>query len=67
MMSAAARAHSPALYGQIVKRIFGLAIPITFGSLIMPLITMIDLAVVPRQLAGSRFHRGKSDCFYTVS
>ncbi len=42
--------HNPAGYGKIVSRIFSLAIPITFGSLILPLITLIDLAVVPRRL-----------------
>ncbi len=42
--------HTPSAFGQILRRIFSLAIPITFGSLILPLITLIDLAVVPRQL-----------------
>jgi stage V sporulation protein B len=58
------RRHSPALYGQIVKRIFGLAIPITFGSLIMPLITMIDLAVVPRQLQAAGFTAERATALY---
>ena len=54
--------HNPAGYGSIVRRIFSLAIPITFGSLILPLITLIDLAIVPRQLqaAGLSVERATS-------
>ena len=58
------RGHNPALYSQIVKRIFALAIPITFGSLIMPLSTMIDLAVVPRQLQAAGFTAERATALY---
>ncbi len=36
--------------GQIVRNIFSLAVPITFGSLIMPLLTLIDQLIVPGRL-----------------
>jgi stage V sporulation protein B len=44
---------------QIVRNIFALAIPITVGSLVMPLINLVDLSLVPRclQLAGFSMER----------
>lgn len=36
--------------GLIIRRIFTLAIPITFGSLIMPLLSLIDQLIVPGRL-----------------
>lgn len=36
--------------GQVISRIFALAVPITFGSLIMPLLTLIDQLIVPGRL-----------------
>jgi len=36
--------------GRIVRSIFSLSIPITFGSLIMPLLTLIDQLIVPGRL-----------------
>ncbi|MEW5784317.1 MAG: polysaccharide biosynthesis protein [Bacillota bacterium] len=58
------RLHNPAGYGRIVKRIFSLAVPITFGTLILPLITLIDLAVVPRQLQAAGFTAERATALY---
>lgn len=41
--------------GRIIRHIFALAIPITFGSLIMPLLSLIDLAIVPGRLRAIGF------------
>lgn len=56
--------HWPGSYRHIIGRIFTLAIPITFGSLILPLITLIDLAVVPRQLQAAGFTPERSTALY---
>ncbi|NLA27089.1 MAG: polysaccharide biosynthesis protein, partial [Firmicutes bacterium] len=40
----------PVAAGRIIRHIFALAIPITFGSLIMPLLSLIDWAIVPSRL-----------------
>lgn len=40
----------PQAAGRVIRHIFGLAIPITFGSLIMPLLSLIDWAIVPGRL-----------------
>ena len=56
--------HIPSAYGQIVRRIFSLAVPITFGSLILPVITMIDLAIVPRQLQAAGFMPERATALY---
>lgn len=58
------RTHKPAGYMRIIKRIFSLAIPITFGSLILPLINLIDLAVVPRQLQEAGFTPERATALY---
>lgn len=47
--------HKPASVGHIIHRIFSLAIPVTIGGLVVPLISLIDLAVVPRQLHAAGF------------
>lgn len=47
--------HRPDPVSRIVGRIFSLAIPVTIGGLVIPLITLIDLAVVPRQLQAAGF------------
>lgn len=47
--------HKPASVGRIIHRIFSLAIPVTIGGLVVPLISLIDLAVVPRQLQAAGF------------
>jgi len=56
--------HSPAATSQIILRIIKLAVPITFGSLILPLITLIDLAVVPRQLQAAGFSPERATALY---
>lgn len=47
--------HSPDQAHRIIVRIFSLAIPVTIGGLVIPLITLIDLVVVPRQLQAAGF------------
>ncbi len=47
--------HLAAPAGAIVGRILRLAIPVTIGGLVIPLISLIDLAVVPRQLQAAGF------------
>ncbi len=47
--------HKPDLVFRIISRIFSLAIPVTIGGLVIPLISLIDLAVVPRQLQAAGF------------
>ncbi|MFO7952813.1 MAG: polysaccharide biosynthesis protein [Bacillota bacterium] len=47
--------HLPAPVGAIIARIMRLAVPVTIGGLVIPLISLIDLAVVPRQLQAAGF------------
>ncbi len=47
--------HDPASASRIIRRIFSLAVPVTIGGLVVPLISLIDLAVVPRQLQAAGF------------
>ncbi|MDW7738594.1 MAG: polysaccharide biosynthesis protein [Bacillota bacterium] len=56
--------HSPERVGHIIRRIFGLAIPITIGGLVIPLISLIDLAVVPRQLLEAGFEIERARALY---
>jgi stage V sporulation protein B len=56
--------HTPEKVGQIIKRIFSLAIPVTIGGLVIPLITLIDLAVVPRQLQAAGFNLEEARALY---
>ena len=56
--------HVPSPFGQIIRRILSLAIPITFGTLILPLISLIDLAVVPRQLQAAGLTAERATALY---
>ncbi len=47
--------HTPDTVRNIISRLFRLAIPVTIGGLVIPLISLIDLAVVPRQLQAAGF------------
>ncbi len=47
--------RQPESFFSVVVRLFRLAIPVTIGGLVIPLITLIDLAVVPRQLQSAGF------------
>lgn len=58
----AARSGEPA--GAIIKKIFSLAVPVTIGGLVIPLMNMIDLAVVPRQLIAGGFSLEKARALY---
>jgi len=47
--------HNPDQVCHIISRLFRLAIPVTVGGLVIPLISLIDLVVVPRQLQAAGF------------
>ena len=48
----------------IIRRIFALAIPITFGSLIMPLLSLIDQLIVPGRLMAIGFAREQATAYF---
>lgn len=56
--------HYPESVKRIISRILTLAIPVTIGGLVIPLITMIDLAIVPRQLLAAGFDLEKARALY---
>ena len=56
--------HNPESVKRIIKRILTLAIPVTIGGLVIPLITMIDLAIVPRQLLAAGFELDEARALY---
>lgn len=55
---------APQTAGRIIRQIFGLAIPITFGSLIMPLLSLIDLAIVPGRLSAIGFTKQQATALF---
>lgn len=61
---AAQTRYRPDSYREIIRRIFTLAVPITFGSLIMPLLNLIDLAIVPRQLQAAGFTAARATALF---
>lgn len=50
--------------GLIIRRIFALAVPITFGSLIMPLLSLIDQLIVPGRLKAIGFAREQATALF---
>ena len=48
----------------IIYRIFALSLPITLGSLVMPLITIVDLSIVPRRLIAAGFDTARATALY---
>lgn len=50
--------------GQILKQMIYLALPITLGSLVLPLIQMADAAIVPRRLQAAGFNRVDAVALY---
>ncbi|HSW36359.1 MAG TPA: polysaccharide biosynthesis protein [Candidatus Limnocylindrales bacterium] len=56
--------HHPEPFSRIAGRIALLAVPITIGSLAMPLLTVTDLAVVPRQLQAAGFDIERARALY---
>ena len=54
----------PQAASRIIRHIFGLAIPITFGSLIMPLLSLIDWAIVPGRLKAIGFLEKQATALY---
>ncbi|HHW74380.1 MAG TPA: polysaccharide biosynthesis protein [Firmicutes bacterium] len=60
----AQRKGAPQAAGRIIRHIFALAIPITFGSLIMPLLSLIDLAIVPGRLRAIGFMKEQATALF---
>ncbi|HOB28607.1 MAG: polysaccharide biosynthesis protein [Dethiobacteria bacterium] len=60
----AQRRTDPQAAGQIIYRIFSLAIPITFGSLIMPLLSLIDQLIVPGRLKAIGLTQQRATALY---
>ncbi len=60
----AQRKVEPQAAGRIIRHIFGLAVPITFGSLIMPLLSLIDWAIVPGRLKAIGFLEKQATALY---
>lgn len=56
--------HNPDTTYRIIASIFRLAIPVTIGGLVIPLISLIDLAVVPRQLQAAGFDLATARALY---
>lgn len=51
-------------FASIIKKIFSLAVPITLGSLVMPLISIVDLSVVPLRLRAAGFDISRATALY---
>ncbi len=51
-------------FQEVVYRIFALSIPITLGSLVIPLINLLDLSVVPRRLHQAGFSTQEATALY---
>jgi stage V sporulation protein B len=49
---------------KIIPRIVGLAVPITLGSLVMPLIAIVDLFLVPQRLQDAGFDTSRATALY---
>ncbi len=56
--------HHPESVKRIIGRILTLAVPVTIGGLVIPLITMVDLAIVPRQLLAAGFELERARALY---
>ncbi len=56
--------HEPAPVQDIISRLFGLAVPVTIGGLVIPLMSMIDLVIVPRQLQAAGFDLESARALY---
>lgn len=56
--------HNPESVKKIIGRILSLAIPVTIGGLVIPLLSLIDLAVVPRQLQAAGFDMETARALY---
>ncbi len=56
--------HNPESVKKIIGRILGLAIPVTIGGLVIPLLSLIDLAIVPRQLQAAGFDMETARALY---
>ncbi len=49
---------------EVLYRIIALAVPITLGSLVVPIINMIDLSVVPLRLHAAGYSTGEATTLY---
>ncbi|KDR94240.1 stage V sporulation protein B [Peptoclostridium litorale DSM 5388] len=50
--------------GDIIKRLLGIAVPITIGAAVIPIMTFIDTAIVMRRLQGIGFSIEESSSLY---
>jgi len=48
----------------MMRKVIALALPITVGSLVMPLISLVDLSVVPQQLHQAGFDTARATALY---
>jgi len=48
----------------VVYKIFALSVPITLGSLVMPLINIVDLSIVPQRLHSAGFDTSRATSLY---
>ncbi|NLP37346.1 MAG: polysaccharide biosynthesis protein [Firmicutes bacterium] len=55
--------HAQAFWGA-AKSIFALAVPITLGSLVMPLINLVDLIFVPQRLQAAGIIKSEATALY---
>jgi stage V sporulation protein B len=51
-------------FTDIISQIFTLAVPVTLGSLVMPLISIVDLILVPMRLRAAGFDAGRATALY---
>lgn len=58
------QSSNPESVSRIINRILSLAVPVTIGGLVIPLISLIDLAVVPRQLQAAGFDIASARALY---
>lgn len=58
------RTQETASVSSIVHELLALSIPITLGSLVMPIITIVDLSIVPQRLHFAGFDTARATALY---
>ncbi|MBS4023900.1 MAG: polysaccharide biosynthesis protein [Dethiobacter sp.] len=58
------RKGNKAPFSTIIYQILTLSVPITLGSLVLPLITIVDLSIVPQRLHSAGFDTSRSTALY---
>lgn len=51
-------------YLTVVHKIFALSLPITLGSMVMPMISLVDLSIVPQRLHYAGFDTARATALY---